>query len=43
MRKIEQLWQLVRESHEHPMTGGSRPVKLVDREALGVTFIGHSS
>jgi L-ascorbate metabolism protein UlaG (beta-lactamase superfamily) len=43
MRKIEQLWRLVRESHERPMTGVSRPVKLVDREALGVTFIGHSS
>jgi L-ascorbate metabolism protein UlaG (beta-lactamase superfamily) len=25
------------------MTGDSRPVKLVDREALGITFIGHSS
>src|SRR3981189_81009 len=43
MRKIEQLWRLVRESHERPMTGVSRPVKLVDRETLGVTFIGHSS
>src|SRR5216683_6909562 len=43
MRKIEQLWRLVRESHERPMTGVSRPVKLVDREALGITFIGHSS
>jgi L-ascorbate metabolism protein UlaG (beta-lactamase superfamily) len=43
VRKFEQLWRLVRESHEHPMTGDSRPVKLVDREALGVTFIGHSS
>jgi L-ascorbate metabolism protein UlaG (beta-lactamase superfamily) len=43
VRKIEQLWRLVRESHERPMTGVARPVKLVDREALGVTFIGHSS
>lgn len=43
MRKVGQLWRLVRESHERPMTGVSRPVKLVDREALGVTFIGHSS
>jgi L-ascorbate metabolism protein UlaG (beta-lactamase superfamily) len=43
MRKVGQLWRLVRESHERPMTGVSRPVKLVDLEALGVTFIGHSS
>jgi L-ascorbate metabolism protein UlaG (beta-lactamase superfamily) len=43
VRKIEQLWRLVRESHEHPMTGVSRPVQLVEREELGITFIGHSS
>jgi L-ascorbate metabolism protein UlaG (beta-lactamase superfamily) len=43
IRKIEQLLRLVRESHERPMTGVSRPVKLADRETLGVTFIGHSS
>src|SRR5216684_7508570 len=43
MRKIEQLWRLVRESHERPMMGVARPVKLADRETLGVTFIGHSS
>jgi L-ascorbate metabolism protein UlaG (beta-lactamase superfamily) len=38
-----QLWRLVRESHEMPMTGISRPVELVKAEELGVTFIGHSS
>src|SRR6266436_1860867 len=43
VRKIEQLWRLVRESHERPMTGVSHPVELVSREELGVTFIGHSS
>jgi L-ascorbate metabolism protein UlaG (beta-lactamase superfamily) len=43
IRKMEQLWRLVRESHELPMTGISRPVKLVDVDELGVTFIGHSS
>jgi L-ascorbate metabolism protein UlaG (beta-lactamase superfamily) len=43
MRKMEQLWRLVRESHELPMTGISHPVKLVDEDELGVTFIGHSS
>jgi L-ascorbate metabolism protein UlaG (beta-lactamase superfamily) len=43
MRKMEQLWRLVRESHEQPMTGTPRPVQLVDPDELGVTFIGHSS
>src|SRR5260370_16815456 len=43
IRKIEQLWRLVRESHERPMMGVARPVKVGDRETLGVTFIGHSS
>jgi L-ascorbate metabolism protein UlaG (beta-lactamase superfamily) len=38
-----QLWRLVRESHEHPMTGTSRPVQLVEEDELGITFIGHSS
>jgi L-ascorbate metabolism protein UlaG (beta-lactamase superfamily) len=40
---MEQLWRLVRESHEQPIAGTSRPVELVDAEELGVTFIGHSS
>jgi L-ascorbate metabolism protein UlaG (beta-lactamase superfamily) len=40
---MEQLWRLVRESHEMPMTGTSRPVELVRANELGVTFIGHSS
>lgn len=40
---MEQLWRLVRESHELPMTGISRPVELVGTDELGVTFIGHSS
>jgi L-ascorbate metabolism protein UlaG (beta-lactamase superfamily) len=43
MRKMEQLWRLVRESHEQPMTGSHRPVELVGPQDLGVTFIGHSS
>ncbi len=38
-----QLWRLVRESHEMPMTGVSRPVELARADELGVTFIGHSS
>ena len=43
VRKMGQLWRLVRESHEMPMTGISRPVELVRADELGVTFIGHSS
>ena len=43
MKKMEQLWRLVRESHERPMTGVARPVELVEDDELGVTFIGHSS
>jgi L-ascorbate metabolism protein UlaG (beta-lactamase superfamily) len=43
MKKVGQLWRLVRESHERPITGYSHPVQLVARDELGVTFIGHSS
>src|SRR3984885_6358934 len=43
MKKAGQFWRLVRESHEQPMTGVSRPVELVKDDELGVTFIGHSS
>ncbi len=43
MKKLGQLWRLVRESHERPMTGVSQPVQLVAKDELGVTFIGHSS
>jgi L-ascorbate metabolism protein UlaG (beta-lactamase superfamily) len=43
VKKVGQLWRLVRESHEQPMTGVSRPVEFVGEDELGVTFIGHSS
>jgi L-ascorbate metabolism protein UlaG (beta-lactamase superfamily) len=43
MKKVEQLWRLVRESHEKPMSGVPRPVQLTSQDELGVTFIGHSS
>jgi L-ascorbate metabolism protein UlaG (beta-lactamase superfamily) len=43
IRKVEQLWSLVRESHEVPISGVSRPVELVGKDELGLTFIGHSS
>jgi L-ascorbate metabolism protein UlaG (beta-lactamase superfamily) len=41
--KMGQFWRLVRESHEQPITGVSRPPERVAAEELGVTFIGHSS
>jgi L-ascorbate metabolism protein UlaG (beta-lactamase superfamily) len=43
VRKLRQLWNVVRESHRQPMLGKPNPPKLVDPEELGVTFIGHSS
>jgi L-ascorbate metabolism protein UlaG (beta-lactamase superfamily) len=43
VKKVGQLWRLVRESHEQPMTGVSRPVELVKDDEPGVTFLGHSS
>jgi L-ascorbate metabolism protein UlaG (beta-lactamase superfamily) len=43
VKKIEQLWRLVRESHEQPIQGSSHPVQLVSNDQLGITFIGHSS
>src|SRR5215472_7652139 len=41
--KMGQLLRVVRESHEIPMTGISRPPERVADDELGVTFIGHSS
>lgn len=43
LRKLGQIWRLVRESHAQPLGGEARPyVSLPDGES-GVTFIGHSS
>jgi L-ascorbate metabolism protein UlaG (beta-lactamase superfamily) len=43
MVKLRQLWRLVRESHENPMTGESDvPVPIAPGETA-ITFIGHSS
>ena len=43
MRKLGQLWRLVRESHADPLEGEARlPVTVAEHEAA-VTFIGHSS
>src|SRR5882757_3584102 len=43
VQKVEQLVKLVHESHAIPITGEPRPVELVKRGQMGVTFIGHSS
>lgn len=41
--KMGQLLRVVKESHEIPLTGISQPPERVPADALGVTFIGHSS
>jgi len=41
--KLGQMWRLVRESHDRPMTGQTRAAETVAQDELGVTFIGHSS
>jgi L-ascorbate metabolism protein UlaG (beta-lactamase superfamily) len=43
MRKLGQLWSLVRESHADPLEGEPRlPLAVAEHEAA-ITFIGHSS
>ena len=41
--KMGQLLRVVKESHEVPLTGTSQAPERVPADALGVTFIGHSS
>lgn len=43
MRKLQQLWRLVRESHAHPLAGTPSVPAPVDPGDAAVTFIGHSS
>jgi L-ascorbate metabolism protein UlaG (beta-lactamase superfamily) len=43
LHKLRQIWRLVRESHQHPITGQPQPPKLVAPGRTGITFIGHSS
>jgi L-ascorbate metabolism protein UlaG (beta-lactamase superfamily) len=43
MRKLGQLWRLVRESHETPLEGEPRLPLAVGEHEAGITFIGHSS
>ncbi len=43
IRKLRQLWRLVRESHAQPLTGAqSRPPR-ISLDETSITFIGHSS
>jgi L-ascorbate metabolism protein UlaG (beta-lactamase superfamily) len=41
--KLKQMWRLVRESYEQPMTGTAQKPVAVAPDELGITFIGHSS
>lgn len=43
VRKLKQLWRLVRESHARPMTGESANPPRVTADETAITFIGHSS
>lgn len=43
MRKLGQLWRLVRESHADPLEGEPRLPLAVAEHQAAVTFIGHSS
>jgi len=43
MRKLGQLWRLVRESHAQPLTGTLGKPPEVGKGETAITFIGHSS
>jgi L-ascorbate metabolism protein UlaG (beta-lactamase superfamily) len=43
MRKLGQLWRLVRESHARPLAGSSSRPPRVSPADTSITFIGHSS
>ena len=43
MKRVRRLWNLVRESHAHPILGGHQLPPTVSEGATAVTFIGHSS
>jgi L-ascorbate metabolism protein UlaG (beta-lactamase superfamily) len=43
VRKIGQLWRLVRESHERPLAGAQSKPPEVGADETAITFIGHSS
>ena len=43
VRKLRQLWRVVRESDAQPMVGEPRRLDVAKAGETGVTFIGHSS
>jgi L-ascorbate metabolism protein UlaG (beta-lactamase superfamily) len=43
MTKLQQLWRLVRESHEQPLLGQPKSPPIVASGETAITFIGHSS
>jgi L-ascorbate metabolism protein UlaG (beta-lactamase superfamily) len=43
MRKLKQLWRLVRESHAQPIAGQPAKPPVVGADGTAITFIGHSS
>jgi L-ascorbate metabolism protein UlaG (beta-lactamase superfamily) len=43
IRKLQQLWKLVRESHAQPLAGTHAKPPEVGPESTAITFIGHSS
>jgi L-ascorbate metabolism protein UlaG (beta-lactamase superfamily) len=43
IRKLGQLWRLVRESHEQPLAGGHAKPPEIPVNGTAITFIGHSS
>lgn len=43
MTKLQQMWRLVRESHERPLEGAALCYQPLPEGEDGVTFIGHSS
>jgi|SRR5215831_643980 len=43
MRKLGQLWRLVRESHAQPLAGRYEKAPVVELNQTAITFIGHSS
>ena len=43
LRKLRQMWRLVRESHQQPLGGRAKPYDPLPEGESAVTFIGHSS
>ena len=43
LRKLQQIWRLVRESHAQPLRGEAKAYAPLANDESGITFIGHSS